>query len=71
MPPLDATPAPGTAGPLGGVVIADSSRLLADADDLVVTHSFSAGYRLAPPALDEHGARIRQWPATPRDGDRG
>jgi crotonobetainyl-CoA:carnitine CoA-transferase CaiB-like acyl-CoA transferase len=30
-----------------------------------------ASYRLAPPALDEHGADVRAWLTTPREAGRG
>ncbi|HEX3648539.1 MAG TPA: CoA transferase [Pseudonocardiaceae bacterium] len=30
-----------------------------------------AHYQLPPPKLDEHGAELRKWLATPREGDRG
>ncbi|MFJ4622428.1 CaiB/BaiF CoA transferase family protein [Streptomyces sp. NPDC088812] len=30
-----------------------------------------ASYRLAPPALDEHGADVRAWLSAPREDDRG
>lgn len=62
----DAIRAAERAGPLAGLAVADLSI-----QDWCRLSAIPAGYRLAPPALDDHGGEIRRRLTSLREAGRG